>query len=193
MTDKPSMPTFAYLNRMMEQEPRWEHDCSDCTWLGPFEGSDLYACISGYGPDNLKIDTVIARYGTDGEYVSGLSFIDRDKRLGTAYGRALDYILQVQMKARTGLKPPSVPNAIELDAFNLWLGATFMENGRVYVVVSFLDYGTSEKIFVDTRRGDDDSDDTVYPFLFHYCDKVNVIGNVRNPQDFDDNNWGNDS
>jgi hypothetical protein len=90
---------FSFLNTMMGRKPRWEHDCFDCTWLGPWQDADLYACITGYGPDHLKIETVIARYGPEGEYKSGLVFVDQIPALGAALVRAQDYILQVQRNA----------------------------------------------------------------------------------------------
>ncbi len=48
----------------------FKHDCENCTYLGTFEGRDLYACAR-----NNIVDTVIARYGNQGsEYASGLAF-----------------------------------------------------------------------------------------------------------------------
>ena len=182
---------FGFLNKKMDENPRWEHDCVDCTWLGTFDArTDLYACIIGYGPDNLEIRTVVARYGTDGEYTSGLEFVNQDQRLGAAFNRAQTYILQVRYNALTA--PKTVISHVPINAFNLWEGAAFMHEGRVFVVRKFVDYGSPERVLVETRRGDDDSiDGYTYPFLFDYMDKVNIIGNVRNPQDFDDNDWGN--
>jgi hypothetical protein len=49
--------------------PRYPHNCSSCVPLGEHEEYDLYFCKQGG-----VMDTVIARYGVDGEYVSGLSF-----------------------------------------------------------------------------------------------------------------------
>jgi hypothetical protein len=182
--------SFTYLNNMMARKPRWEHDCFDCTWLGPFEGADLYACITGFGPDNLEIKTVIARTGIDGEYVSGLEFINRDKRLGTAYVRAQEYILQVRYNALM-TPPPGTPDAIELEAFNLWEGATFMHHGSVWIIHELRDFGASERILAVAHRGDRENNrDFDLPFVFDYMDTVSVIGNVRNPKDYDDNNWG---
>lgn len=45
-------------------EARYLHDCEECVFLGTHERYDLYCC-----PAN---PTVIARYGTDGDYLSGL-------------------------------------------------------------------------------------------------------------------------
>lgn len=50
-----------------ESTPQFEHDCDSCTYLGQFEGYDLYFCQQGTLP------TVIARFGNDGhEYLSGM-------------------------------------------------------------------------------------------------------------------------
>ena len=47
--------------------PRFQHDCTACTYLGQHDEFDLYFCPQGSFP------TVIARYGDDGpEYQSGL-------------------------------------------------------------------------------------------------------------------------
>ena len=187
---------FEFLNTMMNKQSRWEHDCGDCTYLGPWQDADLYACILGHGPDDLKIDTVVARYGSEGEYKSGLDFVNSIPALGMAYVRAQEYILQVRVNALAPInavaKPDNVPDAVKMNAFNLWEGATFMTGGRVYIVHRFQDYGASEKVLVETHRGDADmNNEPDYPFLFDYMDKVAVIGNVRNPQDIDDNDWGN--
>lgn len=65
-------------------EPPYETTC--CTFLGHFEGHDLYCC-----PDE---PTVIARYGNEGsQYKSGISFIGRDPHLGEAHRRAVEACL----------------------------------------------------------------------------------------------------
>lgn len=53
---------------MNESGPIWEHDCNRCTFLGHFEGHDLYACVGrqDVGP------TLIARYGADEDCYEGL-------------------------------------------------------------------------------------------------------------------------
>jgi hypothetical protein len=185
---------FGFLNKKMEENPRWEHDCVDCTWLGSLGDADLYACILGVGPDNLRIQTVIARYGPDGEYVSGLDFVNQNPRLAAAFNRAQTYILQVRYNAladRQGIHPKTVIPSVPINAFNLWEGATFMHDGRVYIVHHYEAFSESEKVIAVAHRGDEPEDPYVIPFLFDYMDKVSIIGNVRNPQDFDDNDWGN--
>ena len=47
--------------------PLFQHDCSFCNFLGNFNGHDLYHCKG-------VSETLIARYGGDGDYVSGLVF-----------------------------------------------------------------------------------------------------------------------
>lgn len=67
-------------------DARHEHDCSKCKFLGQFKEYDLYFCPTE--------PTLIARYGPDGEYRSGLSFgihykDDPEHSLGEAYRRAV--------------------------------------------------------------------------------------------------------
>lgn len=50
--------------------PRHEHDCSACVFLGRHKDADLYFHESGIP----AFTTVIARYGPDGNYFSGLAF-----------------------------------------------------------------------------------------------------------------------
>lgn len=53
---------------LRRKEKKYVHDCDGCTFLGPYQKYDLYAC-------NLKqpFPTVIARYGNEGgEYQSSL-------------------------------------------------------------------------------------------------------------------------
>lgn len=49
--------------------PRYEHDCDVCTFLGQYFRYDLYFC-----PQSGDNPTVLARYGTHGDYESGLRF-----------------------------------------------------------------------------------------------------------------------
>lgn len=60
------------------------HDCDACKPLGQFGEYDLYYCGQRGDP------TVIARYGPDGDYLSGLSFADHSEPLGEAKKRALE-------------------------------------------------------------------------------------------------------
>jgi hypothetical protein len=45
-------------------EARYQHDCEECVFLGTHDRYDLYFCEAN--------PTVIARYGIDGDYLSGL-------------------------------------------------------------------------------------------------------------------------
>lgn len=48
-------------------EPRYQHDCAMCVYLGQYNEYDLYYCAQAGVP------TVIARYGNKGpEYTSGM-------------------------------------------------------------------------------------------------------------------------
>lgn len=48
-------------------QPKFTHDCDACTFLGTYDGIDLYFCPGE--------PTIIARYGDDGpEYSSGIVF-----------------------------------------------------------------------------------------------------------------------
>ena len=48
---------------------RYEHDCDNCVFLGRWKEFDLYYCPDAEGNN----DNFIARYGTDGSYLSGYS------------------------------------------------------------------------------------------------------------------------
>ncbi len=50
-----------------ENSPIYPHDCEKCQFLGTYDGHDLYFCP-------CSMPTVIARYGLDGDYQSGLTF-----------------------------------------------------------------------------------------------------------------------
>ena len=77
-------------------KPIYEHDCNECTFLGNYECEgteyDLYFC-----KQNDMIDTVIARFGTDASYMSGMSTGMNDllngrenSPLATAFKRAYE-------------------------------------------------------------------------------------------------------
>lgn len=70
----------------MADKPKFLHDCDNCTFLGSFNGHDLYHCMQdGHMP------TVIARFGSEGhKYKSGLVFATTDPELGEARRRAAD-------------------------------------------------------------------------------------------------------
>lgn len=64
--------------------PKFVHDDDHCTFLGHFEGADLYHCDQGG-----VLPTLIARHSDqDSDYVSGLCFADRDPQIGEAKRRA---------------------------------------------------------------------------------------------------------
>lgn len=66
--------------------PRFPHDCARCRYLGPFHKWDLYYCPVGGLPD-----TVIARYGENGEdYTSGVALSGLHPALAEARYRTID-------------------------------------------------------------------------------------------------------
>lgn len=62
-------------------EPRHQHDCEECVFLGTHERYDLYYCKAN--------PTVIARYGTEGDYLSGLAAASLVPVLAIATVRAI--------------------------------------------------------------------------------------------------------
>lgn len=63
--------------------PRFEHDCTECRYLGYTEKADLYWCPQGGYP------TVIARYSSDPpDYSSGLAFVGSIPDITEAAARA---------------------------------------------------------------------------------------------------------
>ena len=62
--------------------PIHEHDCTNCTFLGNYENKDLYHCDQNGNP------TVISRFGSDGDYSSGMMFADVRVDLAEAKARA---------------------------------------------------------------------------------------------------------
>lgn len=73
-----------------EHEPE---DCTHCRFLGHYEGCDLYIHLPAFKSSSSLIElSVIARYGPDGDYYSGLSFAvmdDPNQHLRQALIRAL--------------------------------------------------------------------------------------------------------
>ena len=79
------------------ETPIYKHDCPCCTFLGNYEVEgtkyDLYHCEQS----SMDTPTVIARFGTDGSYMSGMSFGMNDllngreiSPLATAFKRAYE-------------------------------------------------------------------------------------------------------
>ena len=65
--------------------PKFEHDCSRCIFLGHSLNRDYYICID----EEPLLTTLIARYGKNGSYSSGIEFcwsgIYLNKALQLAY------------------------------------------------------------------------------------------------------------
>jgi len=71
-------------------KPVHVHDCGSCVFLGTRSGNgkryDLYYCPSR---EESTIPSVIARYGADADYISGLEFISIEPMLAQAFVLAL--------------------------------------------------------------------------------------------------------
>ena len=63
---------------------RYRHDCRDCIYLGPHGKADLYV----HQDSGNYIETVIAVYGVEADYVSGLPLVDFEPDLAVALARA---------------------------------------------------------------------------------------------------------
>jgi hypothetical protein len=67
--------------------PLYEHDCDQCTFLGTFEGRDLYHC-AGSRP---AFQTLIERSSSDGsDYRSGIFAADTNRYIREAKRRATE-------------------------------------------------------------------------------------------------------
>lgn len=64
---------------------RFELEGPGCIYLGPHGRYDLYVHLR----DGGSISTVIARYGPEGEYISGTAFINHYPELREAADRAI--------------------------------------------------------------------------------------------------------
>lgn len=73
--------------------PRYTHDCEECVFLGTHSKYDLYYC--GANP------TVIARYGTEGDYNSGLACASTNPVLAIATVKAIVAGLLTAEEVRT--------------------------------------------------------------------------------------------
>lgn len=75
---------------VVEEEPMYEHDCTKCVFLGryvPRNGNppcDLY-----YQGESPRGESVIARYGPDGDYASGMYGSACMDEMAEAHKRAL--------------------------------------------------------------------------------------------------------
>jgi len=71
-------------------KPRYNHDCNHCVFLGRYKKFDLYVCVGSERTGKKFDDTIIARYGVDGDYYSGMAFRDKIEPLRKAFKRACD-------------------------------------------------------------------------------------------------------
>lgn len=63
------------MSQTVDVQPKWQHDCSKCTFLGHYSDDkgiyDLYHCNQGSG----RFPTIIARWSDNGpDYNSGMCF-----------------------------------------------------------------------------------------------------------------------
>jgi hypothetical protein len=65
-----------------EVVPRFPHDCSCCTFVGMYDEYHLWFCTRDMTP--------IARYGSGGDYLSGLCFVSTTPALRTVARRAIE-------------------------------------------------------------------------------------------------------
>lgn len=80
------------MNTNVDQLPIHEHDCDHCIFLGVFINHDLYY---HKGKEGYSRGSVIARYGSLGDYYSGLFFgyydrNDLNSPIGEAFRRAVE-------------------------------------------------------------------------------------------------------
>lgn len=107
----------------MDDKPKYDHDCSRCTFLGNYEAGvdkpifDLYFC---YPPSYPEYPTVICRYSSNGaDYSSGMSIALALEKEGNtadplveALRRARDKSLYPVMCKHCSTKPVAYYGAI---------------------------------------------------------------------------------
>lgn len=84
-------------------------------------------------------------------------------------------------------------NALQIDAFNLWPGATLHQGDRRWVVTHVERTPELEQVDVWVRQINPNRDDRTLrreAFSFDYNHVVTVIGNVVVYEDTDDDNYG---
>ncbi len=76
-------------------EPEFKHDCTGCTFLGRFEGRDLYHC----GRHAMGV-TLIARWSDDGpDYISGMVFAAEYKHLDGTMRPGNSWLVEARRRA----------------------------------------------------------------------------------------------
>jgi hypothetical protein len=115
--------------------PRYEHDCSRCTFLGEWREYDLYFCL-----DRGTRPTVIARHGEDGEYLSGIEFGEMAfvYPLAKALALAKEKGLYLDKKEKILLPEAEKPLYIVIGYTGQW------DDARQWPVRAFRDRGTAE-------------------------------------------------
>jgi len=122
---------------MNDNKPRYNHDCSDCKFLGQFKEFDLYFC------DHRGPATVISRYGNEpSAYNSGLGFSKID--LIEAECRAVkEEFLREDQRSWLKAGHPEIPEHAKTPAMKF-------QDKRDRLKAMF---GTGAEKFVDDRTG----------------------------------------
>jgi hypothetical protein len=113
---------------LVEQAPRYRHDCGLCVYLGRHELADLYCCGTAAG-----LFTVLARNsGIPEDYESGLVGFAFLPALGEAYRRALQrgLVPQKLVSIDRGPAQPMTGNAFDLAIAGIEAGAQRVEVTR---------------------------------------------------------------
>lgn len=72
----------------LDHKPIHKHDCNTCTFLGNYRDiSKAYDLYWHDDPIHPELITVVARYGNDENYISGLSFLGTTPALQVAFAR----------------------------------------------------------------------------------------------------------
>ena len=82
---------------------RFQHDCeNDCLFLGPYNNDGVYYDLYVHQDALNKIDTVIARYGSEPSYyISGVTLVRYHPELLEALNRAKMFGLTENQKIKT--------------------------------------------------------------------------------------------
>lgn len=79
------------------EPPTYQHNCEACTYLGNFDGHDLYHCTQARLPSTR---TLIARFGPGPDYLSGVEFVDDDTGLSWRQGPTMAALRVAYLIAR---------------------------------------------------------------------------------------------
>lgn len=215
--EKPGVETTTYIDAMLGDKValhRWNTGCRvDQSPAGKFAW-DAHFDAAGYrsvwesgeelpvvAEANEQSIALLAEAGYEPDMTGNdpSGFAQTYLTLAVLHCPELDPVFQRAFPANQ--PKPSIPG-VWMDAFNLFVGAAFQfephEDQSVWVVMDFQDGGEGatsimeEKIKVRLRDATDaEGDVRVRDWVFDYDQQVWLVGNVRNANDLDDNNWGN--